>query len=106
MGHLEVAASVIPLGGPDSLLRTREWLEQGGQRRHARGLDWLDLRVMDAGPAGEDNGALCDAVQAYADALENHVLDAPDNWFNFYEFWSVDGDGGGSAADARRRDGG
>lgn len=31
--------------------------------------------------------ALLDVVQRYADRLEEHARRAPDNWFNFYDFW-------------------
>ncbi len=31
--------------------------------------------------------ALAEYVQAYATRLEAYVRKAPDNWFNFYEFW-------------------
>ena len=126
----EVAASVIPVGGPDSMLRTSEWLDEGGSvgmlgdrvasvRRSCRceflggealfptGPWWLarrlgvpvvlffglyrggrrydiHLQVMDQ--EGGDHG-LCHTVQAYAEILEGYARDAPDNWFNFYDFW-------------------
>ena len=29
-------------------------------------------------------------IRRYAERLEHHVRSAPYNWFNFYDFWSVD----------------
>ena len=29
-------------------------------------------------------------AQLYLDTLERHVRNAPDNWFNFYDFWNED----------------
>jgi predicted LPLAT superfamily acyltransferase len=40
----------------------------------------LDRQARDASVQGY--------AQAYAASLERHVRLAPDNWFNFYEFWS------------------
>jgi predicted LPLAT superfamily acyltransferase len=38
-------------------------------------------------PRGGREAALAVHVQRYADRLEHHCRLAPDNWFNFYEFW-------------------
>ena len=27
-------------------------------------------------------------MQCYAERLEHHARRAPDNWFNFYDFWA------------------
>lgn len=38
-------------------------------------------------PRGQRDQALRQHVQAYAARLEEHCRRAPDNWFNFYDFW-------------------
>jgi predicted LPLAT superfamily acyltransferase len=38
-------------------------------------------------PRSERQAALGRYAQQFADRLEHHVRSAPDNWFNFYEFW-------------------
>ena len=40
-------------------------------------------------PRKQREQALSAAVQRYAERLETYVHMAPDNWFNFYPFWSV-----------------
>ncbi|MEE9385374.1 MAG: hypothetical protein V3V08_18360 [Nannocystaceae bacterium] len=40
-------------------------------------------------PRGRRDEALHDVVQRYADRLEHYCRKAPDNWFNFYDFWRV-----------------
>jgi predicted LPLAT superfamily acyltransferase len=37
--------------------------------------------------------ALREWIQRYADRLARHALDAPYNWFNFYDFWDIDDTG-------------
>jgi predicted LPLAT superfamily acyltransferase len=39
-------------------------------------------------PRRDREGALAEVVQRYADRLEQVCRRAPDNWFNFYDFWS------------------
>ncbi|MCB9897780.1 MAG: lipid A biosynthesis acyltransferase [Planctomycetes bacterium] len=39
-------------------------------------------------PRGDREGALRAAVARYAAALERHARAVPDNWFNFFDFWS------------------
>jgi predicted LPLAT superfamily acyltransferase len=38
-------------------------------------------------PRGDRQAALQEIVQRYADRLEHYCRLAPDNWFNFYDFW-------------------
>lgn len=38
-------------------------------------------------PRSDRMGALESIVQEYADALEEKCRSAPDNWFNFFDFW-------------------
>jgi predicted LPLAT superfamily acyltransferase len=40
-------------------------------------------------PRANREGALRDVVQAYATRLESYCRRAPDNWFNFYDFWEA-----------------
>ncbi len=40
-------------------------------------------------PRGAREEALAAYVQRYADRLAEHVQEAPDNWFNFFDFWSA-----------------
>lgn len=35
------------------------------------------------------NQAVLDAVEAFAHCLERHCLQAPYNWFNFFDFWQM-----------------
>lgn len=39
-------------------------------------------------PRGDRKGALARYVAKYAERLEHYAREAPDNWFNFYDFWS------------------
>jgi len=38
-------------------------------------------------PRGDRKGALQKYVTKYAERLEHYTRQAPDNWFNFYDFW-------------------
>jgi len=38
-------------------------------------------------PRGDRRGALEKVVKRYAERLEHYTRQAPDNWFNFYDFW-------------------
>jgi predicted LPLAT superfamily acyltransferase len=42
-------------------------------------------------PRGERSAALERYAQQFADRLEHHCRLAPDNWFNFYDFWHQGG---------------
>ena len=39
-------------------------------------------------PRGDREAALARYVARYAERLEHYVREAPDNWFNFYDFWA------------------
>jgi predicted LPLAT superfamily acyltransferase len=39
-------------------------------------------------PRSERQAALTRYAQKFADRLEHHCRSAPDNWFNFYDFWA------------------
>ncbi len=47
-------------------------------------------------PRRDREAALQALVQRYANALEEIVLGAPYQWFNFYDYWALDGDAGGT----------
>lgn len=40
-------------------------------------------------PRRDRQQGLRDVVQRYADRLEHYARQAPDNWFNFYDFWNT-----------------
>ena len=40
-------------------------------------------------PRGARDAATRDYVQTYAARLEHYCRLAPDNWFNFYDYWTV-----------------
>jgi predicted LPLAT superfamily acyltransferase len=39
-------------------------------------------------PRGDRRAALVKYVTRYAERLEHFTRAAPDNWFNFYDFWA------------------
>jgi predicted LPLAT superfamily acyltransferase len=43
-------------------------------------------------PRGDRQNALRAVVQRYAERLEHYARMAPDNWFNFYDFWKPGGE--------------
>jgi predicted LPLAT superfamily acyltransferase len=51
-------------------------------------------------PRRDRDGALRTYVQQYAARVEHHARTAPENWFNFFDFWSERPAGAGSAAAA------
>jgi len=38
-------------------------------------------------PRKERDQALQRLMQEYADLLEQHAIESPYNWYNFYDFW-------------------
>jgi predicted LPLAT superfamily acyltransferase len=42
-------------------------------------------------PRKQRQQALREVVQRYAERLEHYASKAPDNWFNFYDFWKSEG---------------
>ncbi len=40
-------------------------------------------------PRSRRQAALTEAVQRYADRVEHYARTAPNNWFNFYDFWQA-----------------
>lgn len=140
----EIAETVIPLGGVDSLLRVKEALEQGtmvgmlgdriAESEKVTRCRFLGEEVpFPAGPAllasslgvpvilvlglyrggnrydlhfellsdtltlpreGREE-AIREWTQRYADRLAHHLVTAPNNWFNFYDYWQDDASGNG-----------
>jgi predicted LPLAT superfamily acyltransferase len=64
-------------------------LYRGGKRYDVRFEPLADFSAPPADAAQRDN-LLRNAMQAYAQRLESLCREAPDNWFNFYDFWNED----------------
>jgi len=62
-------------------------LYSGGNRYELVFEDFSD--GIDA-PRPHRRAAVAALIQRYAARLEHHALDAPYNWFNFYDFWKHD----------------
>ncbi len=60
--------------------------------RHGHRVDVEFYRLAEriALPRKERASAVADWAQRYADRLQQHVLKAPLQWFNFYAFWGCD----------------
>lgn len=56
-----------------------------GARRYSASFELFSERVQL--PRATRGAALRELVQGYATRLEQHATLAPDNWFNFYDFW-------------------
>ena len=55
------------------------------QRELGRGAQAVVWRAHD--PRRDREGALRDCAARYAARLEHYARQAPDNWFNFYDYW-------------------
>lgn len=64
-------------------------LYRGGRRYDVRFEMLADFRQPPTDPAARER-AVQDALQAYVRRLEELVHEAPDNWFNFHDFWHED----------------
>ena len=62
-------------------------LYRGGRRYD---LHFEAFEIEQQVPRGQRREALRRMQQRYAQRLEHYVRTAPYNWFNFYDFWSVD----------------
>ncbi len=60
-------------------------LYRGGRRYEMRFLELADFRQPV--PPAEREGQLRAALQRYVQQLESLVREAPDNWFNFHDYW-------------------
>ncbi|MFD1709261.1 acyl-CoA synthetase [Ottowia sp. GY511] len=59
----------------------------GGNRYHLRFDAIADFQNVDA---AERSQAMTNAQRRYVEILEAQCVDAPWNWFNFYDFWAND----------------
>jgi hypothetical protein len=62
-------------------------LYRGGNRYEVRFEPLADFTGLDAANREARDAAVRDAVTRYAALLEQRARDAPDNWFNFHDFW-------------------
>jgi predicted LPLAT superfamily acyltransferase len=60
---------------------------RGGNRYEIRFEQLADFSNLEGLSRGERNQRVQEAVAAYAHRLERFARGAPDNWFNFHEFW-------------------
>ena len=54
-----------------------------------------------AAPRNQRQATLTALVESYARALEALLQSAPYQWFNFYDYWAAQGDGGAQARDGK-----
>jgi predicted LPLAT superfamily acyltransferase len=64
-------------------------LYRGGNRYDIRFEPLADFSGADNMSRAERDAAVREAVIAYARALERYAREAPDNWFNFHDFWAT-----------------
>jgi len=62
-------------------------LYRGGNRYEIRFEPLADFSGVDAMTRQERDAAIRDAIAEYARRLERCAREAPDNWFNFHDFW-------------------
>ena len=62
-------------------------LYRGGNRYEIRFEPLADFSNLEGLTHGERDQRVQEAVARYAHRLESFARDAPDNWFNFHEFW-------------------
>jgi len=63
-------------------------LYRGGNRYEVRFEPLADFSDLEGLPRAERERREQEAVLAYARRLESYAREAPDNWFNFHDFWS------------------
>ena len=64
-------------------------LYRGGNRYEVRFEPLADFSDLEGLTRSERDARVAGAVRAYAARLEHCVRGAPDNWFNFFDFWST-----------------
>jgi predicted LPLAT superfamily acyltransferase len=64
-------------------------LYRGGNRYEIRFEEIADFAGADAMSRADRDAAVREAVFAYARTLERYAREAPDNWFNFHDFWAA-----------------
>lgn len=60
---------------------------RGGNRYDVRFEELADFTGLDGLGRGERDARVQAAVERFAARLEHHCREAPDNWFNFHDFW-------------------
>jgi predicted LPLAT superfamily acyltransferase len=60
---------------------------RGANRYEIRFEPLADFRSLEGLTRAERDAKVREAVVAYARRLEHHCRQAPDNWFNFHDFW-------------------
>jgi predicted LPLAT superfamily acyltransferase len=66
-------------------------LYRGGNRYEIRFEPLADFSTLEGLTRAEREGLVADATLAYARCLERYAREAPDNWFNFHDFWGRGG---------------
>jgi predicted LPLAT superfamily acyltransferase len=61
---------------------------RGGNRYEIRFEPLADFSQLDALSRAQREARITDAIGAYASRLERFARAAPDNWFNFHDFWA------------------
>jgi predicted LPLAT superfamily acyltransferase len=64
-------------------------LYRGGNRYEVRFEPLADFGDLEGLSRAERDGKVREAVFAYAARLEQAAREAPDNWFNFHDFWGT-----------------
>jgi predicted LPLAT superfamily acyltransferase len=62
-------------------------LYRGGNRYDVRFEPLADFRGVDAMTRSQRDTAVREAIEEFARRLEKCAREAPDNWFNFHDFW-------------------
>jgi predicted LPLAT superfamily acyltransferase len=62
-------------------------LYRGGNRYDVRFEELADFTDLEGLSRAERDARVRAAVERYASRLEHYCRDAPDNWFNFHDFW-------------------
>ena len=62
-------------------------LYRGGNRYEVRFEPLADFGNVDSMTRAERDAAVQEAIGAYVRRLEHYAREAPDNWFNFHDFW-------------------
>lgn len=62
-------------------------LYRGGNRYDVRFEELADFTDLEGLTRAERDARVRGAVERYAALLEHHCREAPDNWFNFHDFW-------------------
>ena len=61
---------------------------RGGNRYEIRFEPLADFTSLEGASRAERGERVRDATVAYAARLERFAREAPDNWFNFHDFWT------------------